>query len=100
MFSSYRSLWTVASILLHFAIVEVVAFSPLSSSSANSELRSMIAIKRAASAWAPRALGSRTLLRPLVVAAPILRMSTDTNPPAEKTEEEKAAIKAAREARK
>ena len=100
MYSSYRSLWTVASILLHCASVEVVAFSPLSSFSLYPEFRSMIAINRAASTWAPRALTSRTLLRPLVVASSRLRMSTDTNSPAEKTEEEKAAIKAAREARK
>ena len=90
----------MATILLHFASVNVVAFSPLSSP-LSSSLNSMIAIKRASSAWTPRVLAStRASIRSQVVAVPRLWMSTDTNQPAEKTEEEKAAIKAAREARK
>ena len=111
--SSYRplQLWAVATVLLLCVKVDVVAWSPYLSSSSTSRLRNMIGIKRAAAfAWSRQAScrqtafhGSTGVARKSIhsqVAAQRLWMSTDTNSPAEKTEEEKAAAKAAREARK
>ena len=110
--SSYcpLQLWTVATVLLLSVNVDVDAWLPSLSSPSTSRLKNMIGIRRAAFAWSRRAScrqtarhGSTGVARTSIhsqVGAQRLWMSTDTNSSAEKTEEEKDAAKAAREARK